>query len=103
MRNDFKAGDWIIREWLDGNGDVDVFQICNFKKGTIEVLKAKYFRNGKLLPYGMSQSSTTEVYYPNKRTKDRLAKPDEVPIQFRPKITITKQQKEQLIKTIKEI
>ncbi|TXG81371.1 MAG: hypothetical protein E6R13_06270 [Spirochaetes bacterium] len=98
---EFKVGDWVIREWLN-DIDIDVLQVHSFKQGSIEVFARRYFRNGKLLHHN-NLDGVVNAYYPDDRSKYRLAKLDEIPIQFRPKITITKQQKEQLIKTIKEI
>lgn len=82
---EFKVGDWVaVTEEVDGNIS---------KVGTIGILD-RIDTNDCSIPYIVSGSWCRRI---------RLATLQEIPTQFRPKITLTKQQKEQLIKTIKEI
>ena len=96
MKNDFKVGDWVLTS-DNANGWGSVPNVVNNKILKITKIDLQDLLNdgGRIYFNNGIKTAGKEVL--------RKATLNEIPIQFRPKITITKQQKEQLIKTIKEI
>ena len=48
FKYEFQVGDWLVKEWIDGSGDIDIFKVSK-----VEVSKLfhdlPYYRNGILL------------------------------------------------------